>query len=169
MRDVLECARRKIVENGNAPSLRQTALRQMRSKNPGPAVDNIEAVHLAAIHRGQRLRPAMTRIVRRYVGQTAQRNDLPCGNGSAGRPVRSGKGPEVIVEAAVLFNDKDDVLNGSAAGLKPMGRVDRLSGLPKKRCCGPSHNENLGQDSNPDSNSASLPLVLRIERHGASR
>src|ERR1039457_5608336 len=37
MRDVLECARRKIVENGNAPSLRQTALRQMRSNKPGPA------------------------------------------------------------------------------------------------------------------------------------
>src|ERR1700683_4568299 len=37
MRDVLECARRKVVEHGDAPPLRNTALRQMRSDKPGSA------------------------------------------------------------------------------------------------------------------------------------
>ena len=67
----------------------------------------IEAVHLAAVDRGQRPRPVVADVVRCRVGGRR-----------LGDTGGSGEGSEVVVEGVVLLHDHDDVLDGTGLGTR---------------------------------------------------
>lgn len=86
---------------------------RLRVSAPSAATDHIELVHLAAVHRLQAAIPAIAQIVGWIaIRHEAQRYLLTSRDETSGCAVRTGKGPEIVVESVILIDKEDRMLNG---------------------------------------------------------
>ena len=91
-------------------------------------VYQIELIHLAPIHCDEGVGSGMPQVMRHVVGHWTQRYILSIRDGAAGSAICSGKGSEIVVEAAILFDDENEVLQNA-------GVLVIASALDRSRRC----------------------------------
>jgi len=120
------------------------------------AADEVELVHRAAVDREMRTHPVMSNVAGCVVGFVKKRNDLASRNFAGSCAVGSRKSAEVTVEAAILFNDEDDMLDESQAGRRRRS-VCRLG--TQKRAA-ENRNQNAERENQSDGCYAHVGFLL---------
>ena len=112
-------------------------------------VQQIEAVHLAAVDSPDSLFTAMAKIEWKSVRRRREWNESPVRGSARDGAVGARKAAEVGVEGAVLFDDEDDVLNlREPLSFNSRSMQDRMQAIgftatdPEEQC----HKHNSRQD-----------------------
>ena len=106
---------------GVAPVVRDIEVPELRHAQEVvpdiPVCHKVESIHPATVHCPPRILPVVADVADHAVGCVPQVDPLTRGHHPGRRAVGAGKGAEVCIERAVLFDDEDDVLNLRAESL----------------------------------------------------
>ena len=92
----------------------------------------VESVHLSAINTGEGAKPSVAKVLRCSICGVSEGYDLAVGNHACAGAIGSGEQSKVVIKAAILPDQKDNVLNlvHVALGQSPIahGKKDENGG-----------------------------------------